>query len=158
MLKQIIYIVFGIIISLLAGAIGSAATYPEIRTWYAGLNKPVFNPPNWLFGPAWTFLYICMGIAIGIIINHKSKLKEKRQGILFFGIQLILNTLWSIVFFGLHSPLGALVIIALLWIFIFLTMRRFFKVSRIAGYFLVPYIAWVSFAAILNFSVFILNG
>ncbi len=142
-------------ICLGAGFIGSFFTYSAIPDWYAGLNKPPFNPPNWVFGPVWTLLYILMGISFYLIWISKSKLKQK--GIKIFSIQLILNTSWSIVFFGFKNPELAFINIIVLWIAIFLTIKSFFKISKVSAYLLVPYLLWVSFAGILNFSIVLLN-
>jgi translocator protein len=142
-----------------AAAIGSVPTMPSILTWYAGLVKPVFSPPNWIFGPVWTVLYTCMAIALWRVWETKVKKvqKDKETGVRYFYIQLILNTLWSILFFGLHNPALAFAEILVFWVMIYLTMRKFFAVSALAGWLFVPYIAWVSFALILNLSVAILN-
>lgn len=142
-------------ICLGAGFIGSFFTYSAIPDWYAALNKPLFNPPNWVFGPVWTLLYILMGISFYLIWISKSKLKQK--GIKIFSIQLILNTSWSIVFFGFKNPELALINIIVLWIAIFLTIKSFLKISKVSAYLLVPYLLWVSFAGILNFSIVLLN-
>jgi benzodiazapine receptor len=146
-----------IFICLLAGIIGSIFTQSAIPTWYAGLNKPSFNPPNWIFGPVWTFLYLTMGIATFIIwqkgLNHKSV----KIALAIFICQLILNSIWSIAFFGFQSPVAGLVIIILLWIAILGTIIAFSKISNLAMGLLIPYILWVSFAVILNFSIYRLN-
>ncbi len=141
---------------LLAGAIGSIFTFPSIAGWYAGLNKPFFSPPNWVFGPVWTILYIVIGIAAYLVFMERKKRKTKRA-MTAFAVQLALNVLWSILFFGMHSPLLGLLCIIALWLSIAITIREFMKVSRTAGLLLIPYIAWVSFAAILNAAVFLLN-
>ena len=144
-----------------AAALGSAFTMSQIHTWYAQLNKPFFNPPDWIFGPVWTILYIFMALSLYFVWNYKTKNKDvgiaRRNGMLYFFVQLSCNSLWSIVFFGMHSPLTALFVIIALWIFIFLTMRNFYAVVKISGQLLIPYLAWVSFASILNFSVVLLN-
>jgi tryptophan-rich sensory protein len=142
-------------ICLGAGFIGSFFTYSAIPDWYAGLNKPPFNPPNWVFGPVWTLLYILMGISFYTIWISKSKFKKK--GIKIFLIQLILNTSWSIAFFGFKNPELALINIIVLWIAIFLTIKSFLKISKVAAYLLIPYLLWVSFAGILNLSIVLLN-
>ncbi len=137
--------------------IGSAFTLSSIPTWYAQLNKPFFSPPNWIFGPVWTILYFLMGISLFIIWTKDLKNKNKDRAIKTFILQLILNLLWSLVFFGLHQPLLALMTIILLWISIFMTIKYFYKISKSAAYLLVPYIVWVSFASILNLAIFFLN-
>lgn len=153
---KIIKLLTCIMASLAVGAIGSIATIPNIPIWYAGLDKPWFNPPNWIFGPVWTILYVLMGVALYLVWTSQSK-RGKRRAFALFGIQLFLNTAWSIVFFGLHTPWAAVGIIALLLIFIIITMIEFRRFSRIAMYLLVPYLAWVSFASLLNISIAVLN-
>jgi tryptophan-rich sensory protein len=143
-------------VCLLAGAIGSIFTFPSITGWYAGLNKPFFSPPNWVFGPVWTILYVLMGVA-AYLVFMEGKTHETKSAMAAFAVQLILNVLWSVLFFGMHSPLLGLLCIAALWVSIAITIREFMKVSRTAGLLLIPYIAWVSFAALLNAAVFLLN-
>lgn len=154
---KIIPLFFSIGVCFLAAAVGSAFTTGAIDTWYATLNKPFFSPPNWVFGPVWTLLYLLMGIALYLVWVANGDKKAKRQGLTFFFIQLVFNVLWSILFFGLKSPSLAFVEIIILWIAIFLTIRSFFKISKLAGWFLIPYIAWVSLASILNLSIVLLN-
>jgi len=150
---EILLLVFSIAICLSAGFIGSLFTMDAIPTWYATLNKPLFSPPNWLFAPMWTLLYILMGTAL-FLVWKKSKDKKALE---LFTFQLILNAFWSIAFFGMKSPLFGLLVIALLWLAIVLTIRKFLTISIRAGILLVPYILWVSFAAILNLAIFLLN-
>ena len=163
-------LVIAIVVSELAGIIGSVFTISSIPTWYAGLVKPALNPPAWVFGPAWTTLYALMGVAAfliwreydkltlseveGLVIQRKKQIKIALS--IFLG-QLVLNTLWSIIFFGLHSPGWALVDIVLLWLAIVWTIAVFYKISRPAAWLLVPYILWVSFASYLNYSIWMLN-
>ena len=141
-----------------AGLIGSLFTTAAIPTWYAGLQKPFFTPPNWLFAPAWITLYILMAVAVFLIWRKGLDQKGVRFALIIFLIQLVLNTLWSIVFFGLESPLYGIIVIIALWIAILLTMIKFFKLSTIAGALLTPYIGWVSFAAVLNVAIWMLNS
>ncbi len=143
-------LLLSIVVCLSAGFIGSVFTFPSIPTWYAGLTKPVFSPPNWLFGPVWTTLYILMGIAMYLVWQKKGSLK-------LFLIHLGFNAGWSIVFFGLHSVLGGMVVIIILWGLIAAIIRRFYMIDRTAAYLLYPYLAWVSFASILNVSLLMLN-
>lgn len=145
-----------IIVCLLAGAIGSFFTFESIPTWYASINKPFFTPPNWIFGPVWTTLYILMGISLYIVWQSKQS-NNRTFALVFFSTQLILNTLWSILFFGLQAPLLAFVGIILLLFAILLTARYSYFVSKRAGYLFIPYICWVTFASLLNFAVFLLN-
>ncbi len=140
-----------------AGFIGSLFTTPAIPTWYASLEKPFFNPPNWLFAPVWLILYVLMGIALFLIWRKGIRVKGVKMALVLFVIQLILNMLWSVAFFGLKSALFGLIVIVALWIAIYLTMEKFFKVSFTAARLLIPYLIWVSFAAVLNFSIFLLN-
>lgn len=141
-----------------AAGLGSLATYPSIPTWYATLNKPGFTPPNWVFGPAWTLLYLLMAVAAWLVWQ---KIEEDRPAVrgalIAFGLQLLANVLWSVVFFGYHSPLAGYAVIILLWLLILWTMIRFFRISKIAGWLLVPYLLWVTFASGLNLAVVLLN-
>jgi translocator protein len=137
--------------------LGSLFTFSSIPTWYAQLNKPFFNPPNWIFGPVWTILYFLMAISLYIVWSKNSKNKNKEDAIKIFIFQLILNLLWSLIFFGLHQPLWALITIYLLWASIYMTIKSFYKISKTSSYLLVPYILWVSFASILNLAIVLLN-
>ena len=141
----------------LVALLGSAVTLPSISTWYAGLNKPVFNPPNFIFGPVWTILYTLMGVALYLVWDKEKKNKNVSRAIEIFLLQLSLNFLWSLVFFGLHQPFAALLTIIALWIGIFYTIILFKKISKAAYLLIVPYLAWVSFALILNLFIVILN-
>ena len=153
--KKLILCIF---ICLFAGFIGSFFTTPAIPTWYAMLQKPSFAPPNWVFFPVWTALFIMMGIALFLIWQKGWEDKKVKTAIYIFAGQLILNTLWSIAFFGQRSPLLGLMEIIILWIAILATILSFMKVSRTAAYLLIPYILWVSFAAFLNFWIWRLNS
>lgn len=157
MQKKFFQLLASVITCQLAGIIGAVFTISAIPLWYNTLIKPSFNPPAWIFGPVWTILYTMMGVALFIIWTTKSKQKEKPAAILIFFLQLSLNTLWSPIFFGAQSPFMGLIIIILLWITILMTIIKFFKVSKVAGGLLVPYFLWVSFATILNFSIWQLN-
>jgi tryptophan-rich sensory protein len=149
-------LIASIFLCQMAGAIGSLATFQNIAGWYLALNKPFFTPPNWAFGPVWLTLYLLMGIAFFMVWN-KGLNKKTRPALQIFGIQLALNTLWSIVFFGFQSIFAGLVVIVLLWLAILWTMARFWKISRPAGWLLVPYIVWVTIATALNAAVWLLN-
>jgi benzodiazapine receptor len=144
-----------IILTLLVGASGTLFTEPNIPTWYAGLTKPGFNPPNWLFGPVWTTLYILMAVAAWRVWKRTG---TKSPEMAAWGVQLALNTLWTPLFFGAHLLLVALVEMALLWLAIVTTAALFWRKDRIAGLMLLPYIAWVSFALCLNYAIWQLNG
>lgn len=139
------------------GLLATPFTIAAIPTWYASLHKPIFSPPNFVFGPVWTALYLLMGIAFGIIVNKNWQNKKVRITVVVFLIQLFLNFTWSVVFFGLKSPFLGLVNILLLFTMIIVTIFKFQAVSKNAAYLLVPYFIWVSFATLLNFSIVILN-
>jgi tryptophan-rich sensory protein len=150
-------LIFSIFICLFAGFIGSYFTTPAIPTWFATLQKPSFAPPNWVFAPVWTSLYILMGISLFLVWQKGHEDKTVKAAIYLFAGQLVLNALWSFVFFGLRSPLLGLIEIIILWIAILATIMSFMKISRTAAYLLIPYILWVSFASIVNFSIWSLN-
>jgi len=156
--KYIFKLIVSIIACQLAGVIGSAFTTPAIPTWYAALVKPPFTPPSWLFAPAWITLYVLMGISASLVWRVGLDQKRVRTALILFLVQLVLNALWSVAFFGLQSPLGGIIVIVLLWAAILLTILRFFKISTAAGALLVPYIAWVTFAATLNAYIYALNA
>lgn len=150
-------LVIAIGVSELAGVIGSIFTAPAIPSWYATLTKPVLNPPSWLFGPVWIVLYLLMGIAAYLVWRKGWGRKEVKLALGIFGAQLLLNTLWSVIFFGFHSPVVALAEIVFLWLVILTTIIAFHKISRPAAYLLLPYILWVSFAGYLNYAIWSLN-
>jgi len=155
--SKILKLIISILICQGAGAIGSLFTSPAISTWYATIQKPSFNPPNWIFAPVWILLFLLMGLSLYLIWSNGFKRKGTKIAISIFFVQLILNILWSILFFGLQSPLFAFIEIIILWFAILLTIISFYKVSKIAAYLLMPYIIWVSFASVLNFSILIIN-
>ena len=150
-----------LIVSLLAcqaaGAIGGFFTARKIPTWYAGLVKPSFNPPSWVFGPVWTLLYLLMGYALYLVWREPEDLPGRTMAMSFFVLQLFLNTLWSYFFFGLQKPWLALGEMALLWAAILASLLSFYPLSQQAGWLLTPYLAWVSFAFALNLSIARLN-
>lgn len=152
-LKNILKLSGAIAICLIAGAIGSLFN-TSIKTWYASLDKPFFNPPNWIFAPVWTTLFVLMGISLYLVWSKKRK---SNKPIYLFLVQLVLNVLWSFLFFYLQKPLYGFIEIIILWIFILLTILEFKKISKTAAYLMIPYICWVSFAAILNFTLMLLN-
>jgi len=156
-MSKIVKFLIAILICQIAGIVGSLFTSPSIPTWYATIEKPKFTPPNWVFAPVWTTLFVLMGISAYLIWNQGLENKIVKTALWVFGIQLVLNMLWSLLFFGLHSPLYAFFEIIILWLAILFTILNFFKISRTAGWLLVPYIIWVSFAAILNFYIARLN-
>ena len=149
--------VLAIVICLTAGGLGTFFTVSSIPTWYATLAKPVFSPPNYLFGPVWSLLYVLMGISVAIIWEKGLKTKKVRDAIYLFGIQLFLNATWSPIFFGAKNLFIALIVIIIMWVYIVKTILAFAKIDKKASYLLYPYVAWVSFATILNFSVWFLN-
>jgi len=155
--NNILIFIASIVICQLAGIIGSIFTTPAIPTWYANINKPTFRPPNWVFAPVWTTLFLLMGIALFLIWKKGLDKKENRIAFSIFIFQLILNTLWSVLFFGMKSPFAAFMEIIFLWVAILTSIILFFRISRLAGALLIPYILWVSFASILNFSIWKIN-
>jgi translocator protein len=156
-LKNWLILLGFIILSESAGIIGSVFTAPAIESWYLGIIKPELNPPSWVFGPVWTTLYALMGIAVFLVWKKGLNSKGVKIALGIFILQLILNTFWSIIFFGFQSPGWALVEIIFLWVTILATVIAFARVSKPATWLLLPYILWVSFAVYLNYSVWILN-
>jgi len=157
--KNILRLAAAIAISEFAGIVGSVFTTPSITTWYASLNKPALNPPSWVFAPVWTTLFLFMGVAAYLVwVRPNIKDRQRRTALTVFGVQLALNTLWSILFFGLHNPFAAFVEIIFMWLAILTTIILFHKISRAAAWLLVPYILWVTFASYLNFSLWRLNS
>lgn len=141
----------------LTGLLSTPFTIASIPTWYKGLNKPFFSPPNYVFGPVWTLLYFLMGVSLFLIWEKGFKNKHAKEGRTYFIIQLILNFFWSAIFFWLHAPFAALIEIIFMWGAILFTILKFYKVSKPAAYLLIPYLAWVSFATLLNASIVLLN-
>lgn len=155
--KFLVRVSFALGICLFIGFLGSLATQTSIDGWYLQLNKPSFNPPNWIFGPVWSLLFILMGIAAGIVWNKGFYHKWVQIALYHFGFQLLLNASWSLLFFGLKEPFWALIDIIVLFVVLLFTIRWFKIVNKIAAYLLVPYAIWVAFAAILNFEIWRLN-
>jgi len=147
--------VISITICQLAGIVGSVFTATSVTSWYINLTKPDFTPPGWIFAPMWVILYFLMGISLYLIWTKKTT--DNRKVFIVFGIQLILNTFWSLLFFGLKSPLYGLIDISFLLVAITLTILFSYKISILAAILLVPYLVWVSFATILNYSILLLN-
>ena len=157
-MNKITRIAVAVIVCLTVGYSSSTVTKSGVETWYPTIIKPVFNPPNWVFMPVWTLLFVLMGIAAGLIWDKiKEQNAEVKKALGFFLIQLALNAIWSYLFFGLKNPMLALIEIALLWLMIYETYLKFIKINKTAGYLLIPYMAWVGFAAILNASIWWLN-
>lgn len=158
MKKRPIHLIAWIVLCETAGIVGSLFTAPAIPTWYAGLAKPWFSPPNWLFAPVWTVLYALMGISVYRIWRMSKTLKVARNEVKLFLIHLLVNALWSLVFFGLKNISLALFIIVLLWILIVMLIKRFNKLDLLSSYLLIPYFGWVTFATLLNFALWVLNS
>lgn len=157
MKNKILKITIAIVICLLVGFISSFATQSSVDNWYLSLNKPSFNPPNWIFAPVWSVLYITMGMAAGIVWAkgwHKDGVKV---ALYFFGFQLIFNVLWSITFFGFQNPFWAMLVILVLLALILRTIKSFRSISLTSAYLLIPYFLWVSFATLLNYKIWELN-
>ncbi|WP_396187894.1 TspO/MBR family protein [Flavobacterium sp.] len=157
-MQKYLRIVYCVTICLVIGFLSGKVTQSSISTWYLTLEKPFFNPPNWLFAPVWTLLYIFMGIAAGLVWNElNSKEKEVKNALKFFIIQLGLNALWSYLFFGLQNVLLAAIEVLLLLLMIYETYLKFKLLNKKSGYLLIPYMAWVSFASLLTWSIWWLN-
>jgi len=155
-MKNVTKLAISILGCEIIGLIPTPVTIASISTWYVNLNKPSFNPPNWLFAPVWTFLFLLMGISV-YLIWKKGINKKTKYALDIFALQLVLNLCWTLIFFGLHSPLFAFVEIIILWVVILIVIIKFYKISRISAYLLIPYILWVTFASILNYSIYYLN-
>jgi tryptophan-rich sensory protein len=142
-----------IAVCLAVGALGGYATASPVTDWYPTLRKPSWNPPNWLFGPVWTTLYIMMAAAAWLVWRRG----QSRAAMILFFTQLALNLAWSFLFFGVRSPWLGLVGVVILWLALLATVIVFFQRDRLAGWLMLPYLAWVSFAAFLNFTIWQLN-
>jgi len=145
-----------IIVCQLAGIVGSLFTTQAIPNWYATLKKPSFNPPSWLFGPVWITLYTMMGVSM-YLIWQKRTVANVWPAIIFFLIHLAVNASWSIIFFGQKNPGMAFAVIVLLWLMIIVSIVLFYRINKTAGLLLIPYLFWVSFASVLNYSIWKLN-
>lgn len=152
-MNKIIKFTISIIIPFIVAAIGGFFTSTSVSSWYLDLNKPGFNPPSWIFGPVWTILYFMMGVSLYLVWTKGFN----KIAFIIFGIQLGLNLLWSILFFGLQIPMIAFIEIVILWVSILITIIYFYTIIPLSAYLLIPYLLWVSFAAILNFYIYILN-
>ena len=155
--KKFQRILISVLICVGVGSLSGIATQSSVDTWYVQLNKPIFNPPNEVFGPVWTLLYTLMGIAAGLVWNRGFHHLWVKTALYHFGFQLLLNALWSIVFFGLRNPGAALLVIIGLVIMIGLTMRWFRVVYPSTVWLLLPYLLWVLFATVLNYEIWRLN-
>lgn len=154
-MKELLKLLICIVICQMAGVIGSFFTVVSIDTWYKTLNQPSFNPPDWVFAPVWIFLYCTIGVSLYLVI--RDDFRSKQSYLLVFLIQLGLNTIWSIIFFGYQSIAGGFVVIILLLVSIIILLMKAFKYSKIASYILVPYLLWVGFATVLNGFYLLLN-
>lgn len=154
---KLVKLILSITMCLGVGVVGSYFTTPSITSWYAYLIKPSFSPPNYIFAPVWTTLYILMGLSFYLIWNSTAKKKYVKNALLLFIIHLIVNLSWSIVFFTLHQIFFAFITILLLWILVIILIIKFSKIEKKASLLLIPYLAWISFASILNFSIWYLN-
>lgn len=153
---MIIKLIISCVICLSAGLIGSFFSV-SISSWYQSLNKPAFTPPSWLFGPVWTVLYILMGISAFLVWQKGFDNRSVKIALAIFLVQLVLNVIWTPLFFGLNSPLLALIDIVFMWLAILITIISFSSLSKTAALLLIPYILWVTFAAVLNLSIVFLN-
>lgn len=157
-IRSPLILIIAIVICNLAGLLGSLVTVTGPGSWYAGIAKPAFSPPGFLFAPVWTTLYILMGISLYLIWMEGTGRKDVRIALGVFAIQLVLNGLWTFLFFGLQSPILGLAEILVLWVFIVLTIVLFHRIRKTAAYLLVPYLLWVSFAAFLTYTIWTLNS
>lgn len=151
-------LIISVLVTEGAGGIGAIFTYESIPTWYASLNTSALTPPNWIFGPMWITLYLLMGVALYMVWIRRGSGKGISLALSLFGIQLVLNVLWSLIFFGLHSLLFGAIEIVFLWFFILATIIEFYQVDKRAAYIMFPYIAWVTVATMLNISVLFANA
>lgn len=153
---RLLKLLSAILLTELIGSFGTIFTIPNIPTWYATLTKPALNPPSWVFGPVWTILFLLMGVSLFLVWQARPG-TTKRYALVIFFIQLALNVLWSAIFFGWHLLGWAIFEILLLWFAIVATIIACYRVNKVAGYLLVPYLVWVSFAVFLTYSVWRLN-
>ncbi len=155
-MNKTIKLILCISLTLSIGSISGIATSSGINNWYVTLNKPVFNPPNYLFGPVWTVLYILMGVSFYLILQSENSILKRRAIIIFF-IQLFLNFCWSFLFFKFKLVEVAFIEIISIWVSIIIMIFTFYKINKTASYLQIPYLLWVSFASVLNGSIWILN-
>ena len=155
MLKNILKFIICLIVPMLVGGISGVATVAGIKDWYVHLNKPFFNPPNYLFGPVWSILYLLMGISLFMILQSKSITKKKAISIFF--VQLFLNFWWSFLFFKFQLLGISLIEIVLMWLSILWMIIEFKKINKTAAYLQIPYLVWVTFASLLNLAIWYLN-
>ena len=157
-MNKITRILAVVVTCLVIGYFSGMVTRSSVTTWFPTLIKPSFNPPSWVFAPVWSILFVMMGVAAGLVWDRIEAEREAvKKALIFFAIQLGLNALWSYLFFGLRNPMLAGLEIIVLWLMIFETYIQFVKINKIAGYLLLPYLAWVGFASVLNGSIWWLN-
>jgi tryptophan-rich sensory protein len=157
-MNNIFKLIIAVAIPIIVGSTSGFFTITGVESWYQTIQKPSWNPPSWIFGPVWTSLYIMMGVALFLVWKSPLSPDIKRTAILLFAIQLVLNFFWSFIFFYQHQIGWAVVEIIALWLLILLTIFSFAKINTTAAWLLVPYISWVSFASILNFTIWKLNS
>lgn len=155
-MNPVLKLILCIALPLAVGAAGGFATATNVDTWYTTLEKPAFNPPNWLFGPVWTTLYLLMGIGLFRILSHRPS-QLRRQCVVVFGIQLFLNFWWSFLFFAFHLVGWAFVEIVLIWISVLSMILVWRRLDPVASWMQVPLLLWVTFASVLNGAIFVLN-
>lgn len=156
-MKEAYKFIVSLVLCFIAGLVGSVFTFSAISNWYGLLNRPSFAPPNWLFGPVWTTLYFLMGISLFLVWRKFSSEKKVGRSLILFFVHLFFNSTWSIVFFGLHQIFLALLVILVLWLMIIAVILNFYKIDKAAAYLLMPYLYWVTFASVLNYSFWLLN-
>ncbi len=156
MKNNVVLLLLCLVIPLTVGFLSGMATVESITTWYAGLNKPFFNPPNYLFGPVWTLLYTLMGVSLFLVLREGPH-PLRSKAIIIFSVQLALNAAWSFLFFYFQSPGWALLEIGIMWVCILYMIFMFGRIKRIAGLLQIPYLLWVSFATLLNAAIYYLN-
>lgn len=155
-MKRILQFIASVFLTLTVGGLSGYATIAGVEGWYKTLHKPSFNPPNYVFGPVWTLLYLLMGISFFLVWRERSSGK-KATAVRFFLVQLLLNFVWSIIFFNLHFIGWALLDILLLWLTILMMIRQFYRINKLSAMLQLPYICWVSFATALNAAIYYLN-
>ena len=155
--NKITILIFSVLISQIAGVIGAVLNFSSLGAWYENLDKPFFTPPGWIFGPVWIFLFSLIGVSFYLILISEAKKEYKMTAIAIFFLQWLLNILWSFMFFTLRNPFYGLLEISALLASIIVMISIFWKINRVSAYLLVPYLFWVSFALILNFSIWRMN-
>jgi len=155
-MNKVLKFIGAVLICQLVGASGGFFTAMSVKTWYQQINKPFFNPPNWLFAPVWTMLFLLMGISLYLVWQKQGQ-QPIKKAITIFALHFLVNIVWSMAFFGLRSPLAGLIVIIILLIMIIWTMVEYYKISKLASLLFIPYLLWSSFATLLNASIYYLN-